>query len=143
MSQRRLRRWATRLRKSGYLLPAGLTGWLALKGLQPHLPGWPCPLRALTGIPCPGCFLSRATAAALTGQLQESVRLHAFGPPLAVALLVWTAVSLRQRTLQPPLPPRLLAAAAAALLLYWLLRLGLWFGLGLRGFPAFPLEAGS
>ena len=71
------------------------------------------------------------------------MRLHAFGPPLALALLVWTAVSLRQRTLQPPLPPRLLAAAAAALLLYWLLRLGLWFGLGLRGFPAFPLEAGS
>jgi hypothetical protein len=47
-----------RLRKSGYLLPAGLTGWLALKGLHPHLPGWPCPLRALTGIPCRGCFLS-------------------------------------------------------------------------------------
>jgi hypothetical protein len=129
-----------RLRKFRYLLPAGLTAWLALKGLQPHLPGWSCPLRALTGIPCPGCFLSRATAAALTGQLQESVELHAFGPPLALALLAWTAVSLRRRTLQP-LPPRLLAAAAAALLLYWLLRLGLWFGLGVRGFPAFPLAA--
>ncbi len=99
-------------------------------------------MRTLTGIPCPGCFLSRATAAALTGQLHESVRLHAFGPPLAVALLVWTSLSLQQRKL-PPLPPRILAAAAGALLLYWLLRLSLWFGLGLRGFPAFPLEAGG
>ncbi|MEB3255657.1 MAG: DUF2752 domain-containing protein [Synechococcaceae cyanobacterium] len=108
------------------------------------MPGWSCPWRALTGIPCPGCFLSRATAVALTGQLQESVRLHAFGPPLALTLLVWTVVSLRQRRLEPPpLPPRLLALGAAALLLYWLLRLGLWFGLGLRGFPAFPVPASS
>jgi hypothetical protein len=69
----------------------------------------------------------------------ESVQLHAFGPPLAGALLAWTAVSLRQRRLgPPPLPPRALAAAAGALLLYWLLRLTLQQAFGVPGFPLTP-----
>lgn len=31
-----------------------------------------------------------------------------------------------------------LGLGAAALVVYWILRLGLSFGLGIRGFPAFP-----
>jgi hypothetical protein len=121
-------------------VPAALTGCLALKGLHPDLPGWPCPLRALTGIPCPTCFLTRATSAALTGQLGDSVRLHAFGPLLAVGLLVWSFSSWRTGTMRPwpslarwPVPATL--AVAAALLVYWLLRLTLTYGFG---WPAFP-----
>ncbi|MFM2080247.1 MAG: hypothetical protein RLZZ219_929 [Cyanobacteriota bacterium] len=107
--------------------------------MHPGLPGLACPLRALTGIPCPTCFLTRATSAALTGDLASSVQLHAFGPAAAAALLWWTVAAIRQRSLVPRgLPAWPLAAALLALLSYWLLRLGLSYGLGIRGFPAFP-----
>jgi len=59
-----------RLRHSGYLLPSPLTGYFWLKGWHPnlHLPGFACPLRVLSGIPCPTCFLTRATCVSLSGQ---------------------------------------------------------------------------
>jgi len=118
--------WRPLVQRRDGLLPAGLTLALGLKGLHPDLPGWPCPLRALTGLPCPTCFLTRATAAALTGQLAEAVRWHAFGPLVAVGLLVWSLHSLRRGTAAPPPWPRgLVVGAGVLLLLYWLLRLRL------------------
>ena len=121
------------------MLPASLTGYLWLKGLHPALPGWPCPLRALTGIPCPTCFLTRATGAALRGDLPSSLQLHAFGPVVATALLWWSITALRQRRLVPPqLPAWPLGAGGLVLVAYWGLRLWLSFGLGIQGFPAFP-----
>jgi hypothetical protein len=128
-----------RIRHSSFLLPTSLTAYLWLKGLHPDLPGWPCPLRALTGIPCPTCFLTRATSDALSGDLSGSLRLHAFGPLAAAALIGWSVVAIQQRRLVPQgLPAWPLGLSAAGLLLYWLLRLWLRFGLGVRGFPAFP-----
>lgn len=119
--------------------PAGLTLALAVKGCWPALPGWPCPLRALTGVPCPTCFLTRATAAALTGQLQLSWRLHAFGPLVAAGLLVWSLASIRRRRLLP-LPLRAATAGLFGLSLfgYWLLRLTLQFGFGVQVFAPTP-----
>lgn len=122
-------------------MPAALTGYLWLKGLHPALPGWPCPLRALTGIPCPTCFLTRATSAALTGDLAGSLQWHAFGPLVAAGLIWWSIAAIRQRRLLPQrLPAWPLGWGAAALVTYWLLRLGLSFGLGVRGTPGFPLS---
>lgn len=119
--------------------PAGLTLALAVKGCWPALPGWPCPLRALTGIPCPTCFLTRATAAALTGQLELSVRLHAFGPLLAAGLVIWSVLAIRRRRLLPFRPgAQAVLLVGLALLGYWLLRLLLQFGFGMRAFAAFP-----
>ena len=135
-------RFLQRIQRSGYLLPAGLTGALWLKGLYPGLPGWSCPLRALTGVPCPTCYLTRATAASLTGNLDGALQLHAFGPVVAMALLTWSVFSVRQRRLLPrELPAWPLGAGVVALLGYWLLRLGVSFG----GWPGtgvlhFPLE---
>ena len=127
-------RFLRRIRQSGFLLPASLTGYLWLKAGTPHLPGWACPLRSLTGIPCPTCFLTRATELALRGDLKGSLQQHALGPLLAIGLLGWSLLALRQRRLWPrfrlaPTTKRLgpgpLALAASALLAYWLLRLTL------------------
>jgi len=117
-------------------LPAGLTGYLWLKGWHSALPGLSCPLRALTGIPCPTCFLTRATAAALNGRFGESVELHAFGPIAAAALLAWSVQSLWTRRLLPEaLKGSHLVLVAGLLLLYWAGRMGLTYGVGIAAFP--------
>ncbi len=138
-------RFLQRIRSSGCLLPTGLTCSLWLKGLHPGLPGWSCPFRALTGIPCPTCYLTRATAASLTGNLDRALQLHAFGPLVAVALVTWSIVSIRQRRLLPPgIPAWPLGAGVIALLGYWFLRLGVslggWTGPGLLHFPLAQLH---
>lgn len=117
-------------------MPALLTGYLWLKGWHPALPGLSCPLRALTGLPCPTCFLTRATAAALNGRFTESVELHAFGPIAAVALLAWSAQALWTRRLLPDgLKESHLYLTALLLLLYWAGRIGLTYGVGIAAFP--------
>lgn len=132
-------RFLRRLQDAGCLLPAALTAGLWLKGLHPWLPGLSCPLRRLTGLPCPTCFLTRATSAALTGDLPASLRLHAFGPLVAVALVGWSVVAIRQRRLVPrQLPAWPLGWSAAALVAYWVLRLVGSYGRAGLGWLAFP-----
>ena len=41
---------------------------------------WSCPIRAVTGLPCPGCGLTRATIELLRGDLTGSLQTHAFAP---------------------------------------------------------------
>ena len=106
------------------MLPATLTGAVWLKGLYPALPGLGCPLRALTGVPCPSCFLTRATGEALTGDLSGSLQWHFFGPIVAVALVLWSVLALQQRRLiSRGLPLWPLPVVAGGLISYWLLRL--------------------
>ncbi|MCP9839111.1 DUF2752 domain-containing protein [Synechococcus sp. J7-Johnson] len=108
-----------------------------LKGGNSALPGFGCPLRALTGIPCPSCFLTRATCASLRGQWSEALDLHAFGPIAAAALVVWSLEAIRQRHLVPHwLRGWQVVTATAALLGYWSLRLLLHYGLGITAFPS-------
>ncbi len=70
----------------------------------------------------------------MRGDLQGSLQQHAFGPLLAIALVGWSLLALRQRQLWPRLAlgrgdRRLgtgtVAVLASALLIYWLLRLKL------------------
>lgn len=130
------RRWIRRLERCGPLLPLGVTGLLVLKGLHPGLPGFSCPLRAFTGIPCPTCYLTRATAASLVGRFGDAVALHAFGPVVAAGLVIWSLQALRSGKLIPSvLKGQQLLFAAVFLLLYWAGRVGLTYGLGLRAFP--------
>ncbi len=112
-----------------------------LKGGHPALPGWPCPLRTLTGIPCPTCFLTRATSLALRGDLGGSLHWHAFGPLAAAGLVGWSVLAIRQRRLLPrplsrPLPGWPLAAVAVGLLGYWVVRVVVQQRLGWDSFPA-------
>jgi hypothetical protein len=138
-ASRSVNRFLRRLKQAGFCFPAALTIGLALKGLHPWLPGLSCPLRALTGVPCPTCYLTRATSAALIGQWPSAVRLHAFGPLAAMVLVGWSIAAIRQRRLMPwPLPAWPLGAASVALLVYWLVRMVATFGLGMQTLPAFP-----
>ncbi|MCS5697670.1 DUF2752 domain-containing protein [Cyanobium sp. FGCU-52] len=135
MSRRRPARLSA-LPRYGFLLPPALTSYLWLKGLHPLLPGFSCPLRALTGIPCPTCFLTRATTLALHGHLADSVRWHAFGPLAAGALLAWSVMAIRRGRLFPVgLKAWHLGVAAVGLVAYWVGRLVLSYGMGIAAFP--------
>jgi hypothetical protein len=100
------------------------------------LPGWVCPWKAATGIPCPGCGLTRATIHLVRGDVAGALHLHPFAPVAVagIALIVAAAIL--------PAPPRnrLVQAVArvdpggltsmvllAALIAVWLLKLALDF----------------
>jgi hypothetical protein len=53
-----------------------------------HLPGMQCPFIRLTGVPCPGCGLSRACAAMVTGDPAHSLRMHAFALPVLAGVTI-------------------------------------------------------
>lgn len=84
---------AGRLRAAG----AAMLGIAALRGsVIPASLGPPCPLRTLTGIPCPFCGMTRGVTAAVHGHLGASL---AFNPAgiLAVAFAVFLLVAWRVR----------------------------------------------
>jgi hypothetical protein len=84
-------------RRSGRLvtLPAAAATTLAaLRWRDPHLAGsWPpCPLRAVTGVPCPGCGGLRALDELGSGQIAAALSSNALVVLLAGALVVaWAA----------------------------------------------------
>jgi len=65
-------------------------------------PGRPtlCPLRAVTGVPCPSCGITRALAYFERGRWAEAIRCHPFVPlvfPLVLALIVMLLYELLTR----------------------------------------------
>jgi len=52
------------------------------------LPGWRCPILAATGIPCPGCGLTRASMQLIRGDFIGSFHTHVFAPIFLFAMLV-------------------------------------------------------
>lgn len=101
-------------------------------GVATGVGGWPCPLKAAFGIPCPGCGLTRASVALLRGEFATAFGLHAFAPLLLLGL-----AALAVAGLLPAAPREAFASLvgrferrtrvgyvlAAALLLYWSVRL--------------------
>jgi Protein of unknown function (DUF2752) len=95
------------------------------------LPGWQCPMRYGLGIPCPGCGLSRAIKALVSGHVAEAIAIHAFAPiALGVLALILCAV-LGSRSQRNRLAQRIWQIEQVGIsimlsgtfLLYWLIRL--------------------
>jgi hypothetical protein len=59
-----------------------------LVGHGASLPLPACPLRYLTGIPCPTCGMTRSFVALAQGDLAGAVDYHLFGPILFVGLMI-------------------------------------------------------
>jgi hypothetical protein len=103
------------------------------------LPGWICPIRAATGIPCPGCGLTTSAVQFLRGNFVESFETHAFAPVFLLALFIMAAALIlpsnpRQQliTFVDRLETRfgVTAWVLFALFVYWGIRL-----IGLVSFP--------
>lgn len=56
-----------------------------------------CPFRALTGLPCPGCGLTRSWVYLMHGDIGSSLASNWFGPVLILAVVVLAVVSIRSR----------------------------------------------
>ena len=97
-----------------------------------HLPGWPCPVLQATGIPCPGCGLTRAVIALIKGNWSTALTLHAFAPILLVAAFLIICSTLLPQHYRRGLisgvevierRTHVTSILAVGLILYWLARL--------------------
>lgn len=97
-----------------------------------NLPAWECLFFKLTGVPCPGCGLTRACMLLLRGEVQASIRFHAFAPIFIVLIAMMVAATLLPRSITEPLIHRaetlerqtgLTIIILGGLILYWLVRL--------------------
>jgi len=82
-----------------------------------------CPFRRLTGLPCPGCGLTRSWVYLAHGWWRESFLAHPFGPLLAAVVLVLgvAVIRARARGASPPSLERLVKnPVAVVVLVAWL-----------------------
>lgn len=114
-------RTATSLQLAGLAGLVGAGAVLALTSLRLPLI---CPLRALTGIPCPFCGMTTGTVATLRGDIGAAFRANLFSPLVIPAGLagVWD----RWRALRLRLPPRRLPSGVRRALAW---ALGAAFGI--------------
>lgn len=92
-----------------------------------------CPLRALTGSPCPGCGMTRAFCALMHGELWRAVKLNPFSPLLFLAaLFAWARAAAavfrveRLRSILDRIPrptPSAIWAMLALVMIWWAARL--------------------
>ena len=96
------------------------------------LPSWECPFFRVTGVPCPGCGLSRATTLLLKGDLAGSLRFHAFAPIFLLAIVaLFLSILLPKSMVQSAISRAelierktgLTVLILGGLILYWLARL--------------------
>jgi hypothetical protein len=95
-----------------------------------------CYFRSLTGLPCPGCGLTRSLCAIAKGAMLRSFEYHPFGPLLfLIAMVMWfraiaeliyrktVIITLTERTKH-----RLISVGIIFLCLFWCFRIGytLW-----------------
>jgi len=92
-----------------------------------------CPLVLITGMPCPGCGITRAFCFATHGRLGEAFRYHPLWPLiLAYFAFLWVYQLIEVVKGQPPRLPtyRIAATAIFVLLGFWAVRLAWFFSHG-------------
>lgn len=115
--QARHLRWA-----GGIMLGAGL-----VMSRLPAGVGLPCPLRTLTGVPCPLCGMQTSVKAVLVGDLGRAVAANPAGLVAVVVAVVLLAT--RPEGIRLP-PPPVVIAVLATLWVFQLMRFGLVPGFG-------------
>lgn len=85
-SQWSIAAYLVRERRLGWAMVLGGVAWALLFLIGIRIP---CPVLELTGHPCPGCGLTRATFAMMRGDLKGMIHFHPFAP---VFCLFWVAV---------------------------------------------------
>ncbi len=106
-----------------YFLPSVLVTYLYLKNYY-SLPGISCPFMQITGVPCPTCFLTRSTCLAFQGDLENSFKMHIFGPFIALFLIIWSIKSIKTKKLFPfSINEKFLLIFSFSLLIYWIFRM--------------------
>lgn len=80
-----------------------------------------CVWQTISGLPCPGCGITRAWLSALTGDFHQAVRFNALFVPLTGMVLVVTGYTLLERTMPKWLRVSAYSVAGGAFL-YNLLR---------------------
>lgn len=118
-------------RRFGLILTGALGLNICLVSLS--LPAaWECPFFRLTGVPCPGCGLTRACMLLLRGEVQASIKFHAFAPIFLVLIAMLIMSTLLPRSMTEPLifkaetlerQTGLTIIILGGLILYWLARL--------------------
>jgi hypothetical protein len=117
-------------RKFGLIL-TGAAG-LHIGLLSLGLPSWDCPFFKLTGIPCPGCGLTRACLLLLRGEVRASIKFHAFAPIFLVLISILIVGMVLPKSVSAPLVHKaetlerqtgLTIIILGGLILYWLARL--------------------
>ena len=117
-------------RRFGLLLSGALGLNIVTTAL--HLPGWECAFFRVTGLPCPGCGLTRACLLLLRGEVQTSIRFHAFAPIFVLFISILGICTLLPRTVTEPFIEKaerlerqtgITIIILGGLILYWLVRI--------------------
>ena len=93
---------------AGLMKERRLCGWIVLATIMLLTANrfgislWFCPFRVVTGVPCPGCGLTRAVSSLAAGRWAEALQFHPFVPFFGLAwillfLAVVLSVSARER----------------------------------------------
>ena len=102
--------------------------------------GWQCPIYSVSGVACPGCGLSRATALLVQGHWQAALGMHAFAPVLLMTVMLFAITAVMPRGHQQKLLHGIARLEKrTGIIIILLLAIFIYWGLRLAGVIELPL----